>query len=297
MEYGEQGDLVAVRQCDSRSRAEQYALVLTAMGVSSMIAPQGSRIGLFVAPEDAARAIAELWAYDRENADRRPQKTKTLLPLPRMEVAMIYWAVLLFFFAAARNRAFSFNWVEAGSAQAGLMLEGQWWRAVTALCLHVDVAHILSNLVFGTVFLVLLSQVVGAGVAGLSMVAAGAAGNALNALVHSPSHTSIGASTAIFAAVGLLAALRQVWRPGRLRFSMRNWAPLAGGLTLLVFLGLGGGNTDILAHVLGFGAGVIGGFGLTKLDRDWSADVSVQWKCAGATGSILVLAWLAAAIP
>lgn len=296
MEYGEQDSLVAVRQCDSRNRAEQYALVLTAMGVSSTIAPQGARIGLFVAPQDAARAIAELWAFDRENSDPRPRISKTLLPLPRLEVAMIYWAILLFFFATARNGALSFAWVDAGSAQAGLMLEGQWWRAVTALCLHVDIAHLLSNLVFGTVFLVLLSQVVGAGVAGLSMVVAGSVGNALNALVHSPAHTSIGASTAIFAGVGLLAALRQVWRPARLKFSMRNWAPLAGGLTLLVFLGLGGGNTDILAHVLGFGAGVVGGFGLTKLDRDWSTESATQWKCAGAAGSILASAWFAAAI-
>ncbi len=296
VEHGRQDDLVVVRQFASRRQAEQYALVLTAMGVPSSIAPHKTCTGLFVAPEDAARAIAELWAYDRENGERPQGKQPVRLPFPRLEVAMTYWAILLFFFAAARNGAFSYAWVDEGAAQAGLLLEGQWWRAVTALCLHVDVAHLLSNLVFGTVFLVLLSQVLGAGAAGLSMVAAGAAGNVLNAYVHAPAHTSIGASTAIFAAVGLLAALRQVWRLDRGKFSMRDWAPLAGGATLLVFLGLGGGNTDILAHVMGFGCGITAGFVLARRDWDRSSDGPLQWKCAGAAGSLLAAAWIAAAI-
>lgn len=292
----EQDNLVVVRRCADHRRAENYALVLTAMGMPSLIVPQDTDTVLFVASEDASRAFDELLAYDRENPVRRSAKPPRRLPLPRLEVAMIYWAVLLFFFAATRNDAFSFDWLGKGAAQAGTMLEGQWWRAVTALCLHVDVAHMLSNLVFGTVFLVLLSQVIGAGAAGFSMVVFGALGNVLNALVHSPAHSSIGASTAIFVAVGMLGALRQTWRPDRPGFSLRNWAPLAGGATLLVYLGLGGGNTDILAHVMGFGTGVAAGFALTKIDRDWVSDMVLQWKCAAAAGLVIAAAWAMAAI-
>ena len=96
---------------------------------------------------------------------------------------MVYWVVLLFFFAAGRHEAFSFDWIGEGAVQSGLMLKGEWWRAVTALCLHESGAHLLGNLVFGTVFLMLLSQVTGAGVAALAMITAGAAGNVLSALV------------------------------------------------------------------------------------------------------------------
>jgi len=293
---GEQGDLVAVRRSARRGQAEQYALVLTAMGIQSSIAPEGKFTALYVTLEDAARANEELSAYDSENRQRPPEKVWTRPPLPRVEVAMVYWTMLLFFFAAGRHEAFSFDWISAGAAQTGLMLDGEWWRAVTALCLHQSGAHLLGNLVFGTVFLMLLSQVTGAGVAALAMITAGAAGNVVSALVQSPEHTSIGASTAIFAGIGLLAALRQARGHDHALSALRNWVPLAGGLALLAFLGFSGENTDVLAHVLGFGSGIAMGLMLARWDRDWTLDRGLQWKCAGIAGAVVVSAWVAAAI-
>jgi len=291
-----QGDLVAVRRCAGRRQAEQYALVLTAMGMQSSIAPEGKFTALYVAQEDAVRANGELAAYDRENREGLPPKEWLFPGLPRVEVAMVYWVVLLFFFAAARNEAFSFDWLGEGAVQSGLMLKGEWWRAVTALFLHASGAHLLANLVFGTVFLMLLSQVTGAGVAALATITAGAAGNVLSALVQSPAHTSIGASTAIFASLGLLAALRQVGRRDHALSALRNWTPVAGGFALLTFLGFSGENTDILAHVLGFGSGLVAGWLLARWDRDWTVDRGLQWKCAAAVGAVVVFAWVAAAL-
>ena len=296
MDGGGQGDLVEVRRCARRGQAEQYALVLTAMGMQSLIAPEGKFMALYVTLEDAARANEELAAYDSENRQRPPERVWSRPPLPRVEVAMVYWTLLLFFFAAGRNEAFSFDWISAGAAQTGLMLQGEWWRAVTALCLHQSGAHLLGNLVFGTVFLMLLSQVTGAGVAALAMITAGAAGNVLSALVRAPEHTSIGASTAIFAGIGLLAALRLARRQ-HFEFSvLRNWTPVAGGLALLAFLGFSGENTDVLAHVLGFGSGIAAGLMLARWDRDWALDRELQWKCAAIAGAVVISAWVAAAL-
>ena len=291
-----QGDLVAVRHCAGRRQAEQYALVLAAMGMQSSIVPEGEFMTLYVAQEDAARANGELAAYDRENRQGPPQKEWLFPGLPRIEVAMVYWVVLLFFFAAARREAFSFDWIGAGAVQSGLMLEGEWWRAVTALCLHASGAHLLANLAFGTVFLMLLSQLTGAGIAALATITAGAAGNVLSALVQSPGHTSIGASTAIFASLGLLAAVRQVRRRDHAFSALRNWTPIAGGFALLAFLGFSGENTDVLAHVLGFASGLAGGWLLARSDRDWTIDRGLQWKCASAAGALVLLAWIAAAL-
>lgn len=296
MDQGEQDDLVALLRRARRSDAEQYALVLTAMGIRSLIAPDGKFTALYVAHEDAARANAELAAYDSENRQPPPERVWVRPPLPRIEVAMVYWTVLLFFFAAARRDAFSFDWISAGAAQTGLMLKGEWWRAVTALCLHESGAHLLGNLVFGTVFLMLLSQVTGAGVAALAMLAAGTAGNVLSAFVRSAEHTSIGASTAIFAGIGLLAALRQMRRQDHALTTLRSWVPVAGGLALLAFLGFSGENTDVLAHVLGFGSGIAAGLLLSRWDRDWTLDRGLQWTCAGIAGTIVVSAWAAAAL-
>jgi rhomboid protease GluP len=283
-----------VRRCDNPRQAEQYALVLAAMGVPSSLEREGNFTSLYVAHKDVAKANHELTAYDSEN-HKRLSETKLLHPpLPRLEIAIAYWAVLLFFFAAASNNVFSFDWVGEGAAQAGTMIRGEWWRTVTALSLHVSTTHLLGNLVFGTAFLLLLTQVTGAGVAYLAMVAGGAAGNAINALVQLPTHTSIGASTAIFAGLGLLATLQQIRRASHSFFTLRDGAPLVGGIALLAFLGFSGENTDILAHVLGFGSGIATGWVLTRWNHDWPANRSLQWKCASTAGVIMAGAWFAA---
>ena len=198
-------------------------------------------------------------------------------------------------FCRARHDAFSFDWNSARAAQTGPMLKASG-GAPSPPCAFTKWRHLLGNLVFGTVFLMLLSQVTGAGVAALAMIATGTAGNVLSALVRSPEHTSIGASTAIFAGIGLLAALRQMRRQDHALTALRNWVPVAGGLALLAFLGFSGENTDVLAHVLGFGSGIAAGLLLARWDRDWTLDRGLQWTCAGIAGAVVVSAWIAAAL-
>lgn len=294
----EQGAMVQVRRCTSRQEAEQYALVLAATGMQSAIISHGELIVLFVADRDAARATAELAAYDRENRephDTPPTRDRPLPNLPQLEVALGFWAVLLFFFAASRHDAFSLDWIAEGAAKSGLMLGGEWWRAVTALCLHASSVHLLGNLAFGTIFLLVLAQLTGAGVAVLSMVMAGTVGNILSALIQSGQHTSIGASTAIFASLGTIVALRQSMRHGHNVSKLRSWTPVGAGFALLVFLGFSGKNTEIVAHVMGFGSGLVTGFLLSRWYGDWASDSRVQWICACAAGLILGGAWIAAA--
>ena len=43
--------------------------------------------------------------------------------------------------------------IDLGQAQAQLLLEGQWWRAATALTLHADAGHVLGNCLFGALFM------------------------------------------------------------------------------------------------------------------------------------------------
>jgi len=291
----EHGEMVPVRRCAQRSQAEQYALVLAAMGMHSSIVLDGELLVLSVGVRDAARATSELAAYDRENHGPPSPRDGPLPATPQLEVALIFWAVLLFFFAAARHEAFSIDWLGRGAANSALMLGGEWWRAVTALFLHAGSVHLLGNLVFGTVFLLLLAQLTGAGVAALSMVMAGAVGNVLSVLVQTPQHTSIGASTAIFASLGTIAALRQSARQGHAVSKLRHWTPVTGGLALLVFLGFSGENTDIIAHVMGFGSGLVAGLVLSKWGRDRASDPGVQWICGAAAGLMVVAAWVAAA--
>ena len=118
----------------------------------------------------------------------------------------------------------------------------------------------------------------------------GALGNALNAALRPDAFSSIGASTATFAALAVGASF--VWRRGY--FSGRGWrrafAPVFGGIALLAFTGIGGERTDVLAHFMGFGVGVIGGslaasFDIRRLGK------SGQYIAAGLTLGLLALAW------
>jgi len=150
------------------------------------------------------------------------------------------------------------DWVELGNAQAAKILAGQWWRLVTALTLHADSLHLASNLAIGGIFVIFLCRELGSGLAWCLLLGAGALGNLANAYVQSLGHSSVGASTAVFGAVGILAALSLVRY--RQRLQRRRALPVASALALLALLGTEGKNTDLGAHLFGFLFGI--GLGL-----------------------------------
>ncbi|MGI9373985.1 MAG: rhomboid family intramembrane serine protease [Hyphomicrobiales bacterium] len=291
-------NMVIVRRCGTRKDAEHYALVLTAMGMRSLIARREGVLSLLVDPENLGRADLELTAYEAENRARVKSNgtmVQRTMFKPRLEGVLAYWAVLLFFFVAARQGLFDISWARDGAVTAALISEGQIWRAVTALTLHLDSAHLISNLVFGTFIGIFLAQVTGTGVAWLGMVVFGAIGNFINALVQPQTHSSIGASTAIFAGLGLLTALRQDWRATKQSFRLRAWAPLASGLAMLAFLGFGSdGRVDILAHIFGFAAGLCGGWFFSSQDLSWLKKPEKQVNSAAFCVFLLFSCWSSA---
>ena len=287
-------DMQPVRRCATRQQAEQYALVLTAMGMRCMVRPEAGAVSVLVDPENMLRADFELTAYETENhKPSNPAKTKTLkLQKVYWEGIFTYWAVLLFFFVATPRKLFSINWLAEGSARGGLILDGEWWRTITAMTLHIDSPHLISNLVFGTFIFYALCHVAGSGVTWLAILLTGAVANFANALIQAPTHTSIGASTAVFAALGLLTGLRQDWRAWGKNFRLNDWAPLGAGILLLAFLGFGGdGRTDIFAHILGFATGLLFGWYASRFELNWLDSPKVQQFSAGAAVLLLFFSW------
>ena len=160
---------------------------------------------------------------------------------------------------------FQSNWFVAGRVDGELIRHGELWRLFTALTLHADIKHLLSNLVFGVFFGLFAGRLLGSGVAWLSIVLAAATGNALNTMLLDSAHRSIGASTAVFAALGVVAGY--VWF--RRLMSQDRWSnrygPIVGGLALLMYTGTGGPNTDVGAHLLGFVCGFGAGYILHRM--------------------------------
>ena len=146
--------------------------------------------------------------------------------------------LLIGFFAITGARAGHSAWFEHGSADAQRMMAGEWWRAVTALTLHADAPHLLGNAVASALVMTAVCQRLGPGVGMWLLLLAGAGGNALTAIAHGSDHVSVGASTAIFGAIGILAGVRIVAPMARRRTresrgsssrpawpSSRCWAP------------------------------------------------------------------------
>jgi membrane associated rhomboid family serine protease len=140
------------------------------------------------------------------------------------------------------------------------------------------------------VFVTAVAWWLGPGVGTWLVLLAGAGGNALTALVHGPSSISIGASTAIFGALGILAARQFVARRRRSRASgHKGWVVIAASLALLGMLGTGPGS-DVLAHVFGLLVGGLLGIGPALAQRR-PLGRSSQWLLALAAGALVLACW------
>lgn len=270
----------------------ELALVLQAVGIGFQIVELEGQWALFVAERDAERAARELAHYAAENrrGTRQPSPIE-VQPGALVGIVSYMFVILLVGWAASRGFA-GYHWFRAGRLQAGELLDGEWWRAITALTLHADLGHIASNMAFGMVFGYFAGQVLGPGLAWSSILLAGALGNTLNALWQAPTHTAVGASTAVFAALGLLAALS--WT--RRRHDGHRWvsrlAPVWGGVMLLAYTGVGGARTDVGAHVAGFVVGLVFGGLYGILSVRLKLRSSFQWLLGAVSVTLIAVAWL-----
>lgn len=286
---------VQVGRFRARTAAEQHALVLVARGIDCRLMPQvDGGVALTVTPVDALRAHHELARYAEENRHQSRPAVPLRSLAAGLEGALAYCAVLFCLYGAPRRQAFSWDWWAAGAAQAGLIVDGEWWRTLTALGLHADISHLASNLVFGSGLGLLLAQLLGTGLAWLAILLAGAFGNTLSALLQPATHTAVGASTAVFGALGILAALAWKRQVAIWRLRLRRWLPFGAGLMLLAYLGFGGERTDVMAHVAGFVAGGALGVGLAFVAPRLFQRAGAQWACGTAASALFALAWLLA---
>jgi membrane associated rhomboid family serine protease len=275
------------------ARANELALVLIARGIPHERQAGATGLELWVPIGSAAAAAAELGQYRRENARRVGARPLELVG-PGWPGVAAYLVVLLTVFVAARESLFGLDWYGAGRLEQSAVSAGELWRTVTALTLHVELAHVGGNLAFGAFFGWFIGRYLGVGVGWLTVLAAAAGANALGAWLQGPDHRSLGASTAVFAALGALVAYtwrRGFWRgtPWRARI-----APIVAGLGLLAFTGTGGENTDLGAHLFGFCVGFGAGLVLAlarRLTPSWLRNRRLQAICAAAALVAVVAAW------
>jgi membrane associated rhomboid family serine protease len=288
-----EGRGTAVRVTTSRRRADEWAVVLAAEDIPHRLRQRLDGWALLVPSDAATAALEALDAYDRENsgegASSRDDGATARRPTA---VGIAVGLLLVWFFAITGPRAGHSAWFDRGSADAQRMLAGEWWRAVTALTLHADAPHLLGNALAGALLVTVVCQRLGPGVGVWLLLLAGAGGNALTAVAHGGNHVSVGASTAIFGAIGILAGVRIVAPHGAAASARKSWVVIAACLALLALLGTGP-HADLLAHLFGLlvggGLGLIGGLALRK-----APPAAGQWPLVAAAGVAVVGAWLVA---
>ena len=274
----------------------EWTLVLASMGITHAVrdvvdANRGWVI--LVAGSDHPRALQAIRLYQAENRNWPPRRSRELLPYARSLAAPLVMLTLVLFYAVTGPAASSSVWFSRGTASSERILHGEIWRAVTALTLHADTMHVLGNALTGSIFLAAVNRRLGDGRGPLLVLLAGALGNGLNAIWYRTGHLSIGASTAVFAAVGILAATQLSL--DRSIEGQRSWleraAPMVGGLALLGMLGASP-HSDLLAHLFGFLAGVaVGWIASIALRTSTRSSLALQMVSAVLTLVIVAASW------
>jgi len=308
-----------VRASPDRNQAESWTFVLEAMAIPHRVVPTEAGYAVMVPPQMVAPAIAALDAQDKE-ATEPPLSSEVAAPdhgPSYVGVAMSITLLAFFVVAGPRAGGDALGWFRRGSAVAEAIVRNhEIWRAITALTLHADIVHVAGNVVATLVFVTALGRWLGGGMALAATLFCGAAGNLLTAYVYRSAHSVVGASTATFAALGVLGGLQFVRRfrmpsVGRMRRALLG---IAGALGLLAMLGIGSdmvadavrvvdvvgparqpisGRTDVVGHAMGltFGilAGVLSGFAIKRPVRMLGQGIALA-----VTVAALVGAWLLA---
>ncbi len=278
-----------VRTTASPTQAGDWALVLAAAGIPYRLDERDGQFALAVEPDDAASAEAALAGFDAEGLSEQPPPAPDAGPSVLGPLVAIGLAGM---FLVSGPWAGGSRWFDAGAASAERILGGAWWRAVTALTLHADLLHLAGNVVASLIFVSAVGRWLGAGLGALVILATAVAANLLTAAVHRTDFVSVGASTATFAALGLVAGL-QVWRRRRLRTRRGYaWVPLGAGLGIYAMLGVAAG-ADHYAHLFGLGLGAAVGTSLAFAGARAPRARLGALLGAGAFG-VVVAAWLVA---
>lgn len=249
----------------------ERGVVVLAMGEACWLIEAEGRHHLRVSPSIADAVRHQLACYDRECVSWPPRPTRDIVPVPKhVPLSPLLWVLSIF-------AAFWAQGARPGLTDAALLdadrvfNHGEWWRAVSALWLHGDVGHLVANAGGGLLVFTAVVATFGFRAGWWSLAGAAILGNAAAVILnHGQPYRSLGASTAVFAALGLLTGravrvMSHARHPQRWRTLL---VPSAAGLAVLGLLGAGGVNIDVLAHATGFAAGGALGFAVACAARN-----------------------------
>lgn len=236
--------------------ARLYALVLLSQGIEVVIekGENGFDLEMDKKLQDRALDILELFYW--ENLSTRAGMKEPKVPGKIFGPFGVVLLIVVIHWAADFYEIKQELILDYGSS-ALYILQGEFYRVATALFLHADVEHLLGNVVGIMAFGVPVCTLAGTLPGLLMILFTGIAGNFVTALVWRTAHLSIGLSTSVMGAAGILVAFQAIKQIREARgFNPRIYLPLGAGIALVGMLS-GGENTDIMAHLAGFASGIV----------------------------------------
>jgi len=281
---------IVLRVTTDHNLVREWELVLLAQGLSPSVRPNAGGVFLSVPEAEADRARAALLAYDNENAVKGADRHEPASSASLLAGGMVSGIFILVMFCVTTVWFATVSWFERGGADADRILHGELWRTVTALTLHADFGHAVSNAVAAAIFLGMVGSLLGLGLGCALVLLAGAGGNLANAFLHGSPHVAVGASTAVFGAVGVIGGLSMAKHRRSASSRRRAWLSFAAALALLAMLGTGGARVDVWAHLCGLLVGGVLGIAAAYI-APRSPDLRVQWACGSVAIGVLIYSW------
>ena len=261
-EYTENGLII---YCPDSETALRWLAALCAQELPCSPSQGSEGWMIVIPPEYGSVALSELTEYERINRNwPEPPSPPSQFKLTEwnsryaMSSAAVIPALLLLWYFIIGPTESQGLLVREGAAQSNSIVNGEWWRAVTALTLHADFNHVFSNCITLAFFGYFVTKRAGPGLGWIIILMSGFFGNIITANVMGSSHTAVGASTAGFGALGACAAFQFIQyyheRPKILQIWHQSWVAVLAALALLGLLGTAPGS-DVAAHFFGFISG------------------------------------------
>ncbi|MDQ8183986.1 rhomboid family intramembrane serine protease [Pelagicoccus sp. SDUM812002] len=200
------------------------------------------------------------------------------------------WPTIAFMLMLALVFGFQYEYpsiVTSGLNSSEGLEAGECWRILTAVTLHSDIGHLAGNLLGLSVFAYLSCRYMGNGLGWAVILAAACLANLSNAWLRSgEDFSSLGASTAVFAALGLLAGYPVgSYLRAKVEIQARDWLlPFFGACVAFAWMGGGEFPTDVPGHFWAFGYGsalglVVAWSGVARRLNPWvqALLLSIAW--------------------
>lgn len=253
--------------------ALEWCAVLASQKINFELSREGDDWLFKTAPGNFANAEKNINDYEsereffnrhRQEFDTPPEPLKMVQAFPFIICGLFLYLFFVITGPVDSNREI-FN--RGMLSPEAFFKHGEWWRTVTSLTLHADYSHLLGNVLFLCLFATVAANQTGIGTSLFFIFISGIAGNITTIIIlGEKSYNSLGASTVVFGALGIIAVLSVFRRKNELSLLRNFMLPMVSAIALLAFTGTAQGS-DIIAHFMGFTWGAVFGVVINRLKQ------------------------------